>query len=183
MGAFSERVGWVACRGCRKGGRGRDMGGLLLGGVDGACKQVSTTWETAFLGRLITVSCFFIRRGALLGGQNIYLGSGYLITYIRPFSAPQGGCGGMDCSRCVWMTISQLGMFSHLETYRLLGAAGHIRHGYLHLKFYIMVARTYFYLFYSFPCLVGGRNGWMAVDGFGCRSHLGRHQDNIYILS
>ena len=85
------------------GGQGRWTGAALLGGIDGTCKQMSTTWETAFLRCPLTVSRFCARRGPFLGGEKIYLGSGYLITHIRPLSAPQGGCGGMDCSGWVWM--------------------------------------------------------------------------------
>src|SRR5437899_3550657 len=99
------------------GGRGREAGVALLGGIDGTCKQVSTTWETAFPRCPLTVSRFCARWGAFSGGKKIYLGSGYLITYIRPLSVPQGGCGGTDCSGWVWMTLSQLGRYSHLGMY------------------------------------------------------------------
>src|SRR6267378_232016 len=79
-------------------------------------------WETAFPRCPLTVSRFCGRRGAFLGRENIYLGSGYLITHIGPLSAPQGRCGGMDFSGWVWMMMSQLGRYSHLGIYLLLKA-------------------------------------------------------------
>ena len=94
----------------------------MVGGIDGTCKQASTTWETAFPRYPLTVSRFCACWGALSGGKKIYLGSGYLITHIGPLSVPQGGCGGMDCSGCVWMTQSQLGRYSHFGMYELFGA-------------------------------------------------------------
>ena len=101
---------------------GRQVGAALLGGIDGSCKQVSTTWETAFPRCPLTVSRFCARWGSFLGGEKIYLGSGYLITHIGPLSAPKGGCGGMDCGGCVWMMQSQLGRYSHFGIYEFLWA-------------------------------------------------------------
>src|SRR6266567_1445946 len=67
------------------------------------CKQVSTTWETAFLGCLLTVS---MCRGAILGGEKMYLGRYNVITPYPPFSACQWGRDGMDCIRGLWMTCA-----------------------------------------------------------------------------
>src|SRR6266699_2490105 len=71
---------------------------------------------------LVTVLHFCTRQGAFLGGKNIYLGSGDLITHIGPLSAPRGSCSGMDCCRWVWMMMSQLGRYSHLGMCSVLGA-------------------------------------------------------------
>ena len=149
------------------GGRGRWTVAALLGGIDGTCKQVSTTWETAFPRCPLTVSCFCARRGAFLGGKKIYLGSGDLITYIGPLSAPQGRCGGMDCSGWVWMTQSQLGRYSHFGMCELLGARACCWARFSIAKIYILVADMYLHLFQSFLGIRVGTNGWMGSERFG----------------
>ena len=141
---------------------GRYPGAALLGGIDGTCKQVSTTWETAFPRCPLTVLRFCARRGPFSGGKKIYLGSGYLITYIRPLSTPQGRCGGMDCSGCVWMTQSQLGRYSHFGMYELLWARACCWARFSVANIYILVAKMYLYLFQCFPDIWGSRNRWMG---------------------
>ena len=126
---------------------GRLVGAALLGGIDGTCKQVSTTWETAFPRCPLIVLRFCARRGSFLGGEKLYLGSGYLITYIGPLSALQGRCGGMDCRGWLWMTMSQLGRYSHFGMYELLGARACCWARFSMAKKCLLVAKMYLHLF------------------------------------
>src|SRR6266446_3704601 len=65
---------------------------------------------------------FALVGGHFWAGKKKYLGSADLITHIGPLSTPLRGCGGMDCSGWVWITISRLGSCSHLGMSDLLGA-------------------------------------------------------------
>ncbi len=47
---------------------------------------------------------------------------------------------------------------------RAVGLAGLVVHKFLHLNFYIWVARIYLHLLEPFLCVWGGRNGWMDLD-------------------
>src|SRR6267378_7769172 len=97
----------------------------------------------------VTVLRFCARRGAFSGRKNIYLGSGDLITHIGPLSTPQGGCSGMDCSRWVWMTMSQLGRYSHLGMCSLLGARA--------------CCRAWFFVFFALNRFIFQRRKWSLL--------------------
>src|SRR6266699_4224813 len=116
----------------------------------------------------VSVLRFCARRGAFSGGKNIYLGSGDLITHIGPLSAPRGGCSGMDCRRWVWMTMSQLGRYSHLGMCSVLGAQACCWAWFFVFfalnRFIFQRANMYLHLFQCFPAIQGGSNGWMVLD-------------------
>ncbi len=75
-------------------------------------------------------------------------------------------CHPHPCSAACIMLFRLL--WGCIQSYSLPTSSwGCVGHSSLHLKFYIMEARTQLYPLYSFLCIGGSRNGWMALNRFG----------------
>jgi len=72
--------------------------------------------------------------------------------------------------------MSQLGKRCQMGLLGLGFAPGLVSHGSLYTKIYILVILMHPNILHPIPCIWRDRNGWMAMDGFGCHSHFRAHQ-------
>jgi len=103
----------------------------------------------------------------LSGGEKIYLKSSIIMEIYPALSAAIGGRDEMDCSRRLWMTYSINRIRHQSRRFGMVFIVGDVGQFFLQKYINISVVMRYTYIFNSFLCLKGRRNGWMGAGCFG----------------